>query len=306
MLDLRHLRLLRAVAESGAMSRAAEQLSYTPSAVSQQVAALERQLGTALLVRHARGVRLTEVGRLLVERASALDDQLAELEAGARAMIDGRGGRLRLAAFSSASGRLIPAAIDRFRHDHPEVRMSLDIRDPQAAVAAVRHGEADVALIFDYPDGLQVGVEDLSVRRLLDDPMLVALPPDHPAGRRSSVRLGDLRTADWIQDCSPDPTCREELGRLCAAAGYRPQVSFESDDYLAVGRLVRAGVGVALVPGLAVEQMPAEVVLRPVDPAVFRRISVLRSDSAPPAADTMIDILDEVADQVAAPDPMRS
>lgn len=282
------------------MSRAAEQLSFTPSAVSQQIAALERQLGARLLIRHARGVRLTQVGRTLVDGGADLDDQLAALEQDARDVIAGRSGRLRLAAFSSASGRLVPAAVDRFRRLHPDVRMTLDIRDPQAAADAVRSGDADVGLIFDYPDGPQVEIDDLDGRRLVDDPMLIAVPPSHPLAGRSRVSIGELQNDSWISDCSPDPTCREALWLLCAQAGYRPMVAFESDDYLAIGRLVAAEVGVAFVPALAVEQMPAEVTLLQLRPRVRRRISALRSATAPPVADAMINTLAAVAHDVGA------
>ena len=291
------------------MTGAATRLSFTPSAVSQQMAVLERQVGAPLLVRHARGVRLTEVGLALVTGGSEIDERLGRLEQDISDMVRLHGGRLRLAAFSSAAARLVPVAIDRFHREYPEVWLSLDVRDPQLTVDAVRSGAVDLGMIFDYQDGPQVATDGLPARRLTPDRMLVALPDGHPSvgtAAADGVAIGALEGDAWIRDCSPDPACRELLDRLCNQSGFRPNVAFESADYLAIGRLVAAGVGVALVPGLAAEQMPAGVALRPIDPDVRRRITVLQSAGAGPAAEAMINILAQVADEVSDPQAASS
>lgn len=296
MLDLDQLRVLGAVATSGSMTAAASELGYTPSAVSQQMAALERRVGAPLLVRHARGVRLTDAGRLLVERSAMLDDQLRRLEQDIDDLLHLRAGRLRIGAFASAATRIVPTAIERFRAAHPEVVMSLDVLDPLAGVAAAREGRVDLAVVFELSDDTALDTGELDVCRLGVDPMYVAVPADRALPAHLSV--ADLRDEPWIRDCGADPACRELLGRLCRAAGFAPKVAFESDTYLAIGRLVAAGVGVALVPGFAAEQMPPSVALRPLRPAVERRLSALTPAGAAPAAQHMARLLCDVAAEV--------
>jgi DNA-binding transcriptional LysR family regulator len=291
MLDLRQLRVLAAVAETGSMTRAAERLSYTPSAVSQQMAALERQIGAPLLVRHARGARLTEVGRLLCDEAAAVDDRLRAAEREVRDLIELRAGRLRLGAFASAASRLIPDAITDFRAQHPEITLSLDILDPALAAEAVTSGRLDLAVVFDYPPGPTLDVGDLNQEVLLDDPVLVAVQPSHPCAGEHVVSVADLSTEPWIRDCGPDPMCRDMLDRYCREGGFTPTIAFEADNYLTIGRLVEAGVAVALVPGLAADQMPEGVILRPLAPAVSRRVSVVTRPGSVPSAAQMISVL---------------
>ncbi len=295
MLDLRQLRVLAAVAESGSMTRAAARLSYTASAVSQQMAALERQVGAPLLVRHARGARLTEVGRLLCEHAAAVDDRLRTAEREVRDLIELRAGRLRLGAFASAASRLIPDAITEFRSRHAEITLSLDILDPAFAVEAVTAGRLDLAVVFDYPPGPTLDVGDLTREVLLDDPVLVAVQPGHPCAGELVVSVADLSTEPWIRDCGPDPMCRDMLDRFCREGGFNPTIAFEADNYLTIGRLVEAGVAVALVPGLAADQMPEGVVLRPLAPTVTRRVSAVSRAGAAPSVAQMIAVLRTVA-----------
>lgn len=293
MLDVRHLRILAAVADSGSMTRAAARLSYTASAVSQQMAALERQLGTPLFVRHARGVRLTEAGRLLCQHAGQVDDQLRRAEQEVRDLIELRTGRLRLGAFVSASSRLIPDAITEFRHRHPEITLSLDILDPLMAVEAVAARRLDVGVVFDYPPDPVLDFGDLVQTPLLDDPVLVALPPGHDRSDAELVSVRDLAAEPWIRDCSPDPMCRDMLDRFCREGGFSPTIAFEADNYLTIGRLVEAGVAVALVPGLAVDQLPAAVAVRPLGPRVVRRVSAVHRPGSAPAVERMLEVLAE-------------
>src|ERR671929_538128 len=149
MLDVRRMRVLREVALQGSFSAAAEALSFTQSAVSQQIAALEREAGTVLVERSARGVRLTEAGEAVVRHTEAILARLAEAEAELEAIAGLRGGRLRLAAFESAGSTLMPLAIAAFRERHPAVELSMTLAEPEDSLPQLRAGELDIALTFD-------------------------------------------------------------------------------------------------------------------------------------------------------------
>src|SRR5918992_145709 len=175
MLDVKQLRVLRAVAEHGSFSAAAEALSYTQPAISQQVAALERQTGTTLVDRTSRGVRLTD--------------------AGLEAMAGIRGGRVRLASFPTAGASILPPAIALFTQRHPEVELSFVEREPEEAARMLRAAELEVAIVFEYAEydqpELEHFYEGIELQRLVDDPMYLALPLGHPAARKPHVRLRD-------------------------------------------------------------------------------------------------------------------
>jgi DNA-binding transcriptional LysR family regulator len=305
MLDPRRLLVLRAVIRAGSMSAAATELGYTPSAVSQQVATLEREVRTPLLVRHSRGVVPTEAGALLVEHADVVAGRLARAADEVADLTALRAGRLRLAAFASAGARLLPGAIGVFRRRHPGVRLSLELREPEEVPDLVREGELDLAITFDYltgPDdgsavasGPTVDTEGLTTTWLLDDVVNVALPPHHPALEDAGISATDeidvstLRDAAWIRDSGQ--VCREQLVEMCAAAGFTPHVAFDSDDFPMVSGLIESGVGVALVPDLAVHQMGRRVVLRRLRPRVVRRIRALTPPQPSPATAAMLEVL---------------
>src|ERR671937_2906161 len=197
MLDVRRLRVLREVAACGSFSAAAESLAYTQSAVSQQIAALEREAGTTLVERSVRGVRLTDAGRALVQHADAILARLADAEAELEAIAGLRGGRLRLAAFPSAGATLMPEAIARFRDRHPGVELTLEPAEPEPSIAKLRSGEVDVAL--DITVGFRPLPDDGVDRvHLLDDPMYVALPKSHPLARKRGLKLEELAEENWI------------------------------------------------------------------------------------------------------------
>src|ERR671921_1778266 len=172
MLDVKRLKVLKEVAARGSFSAAAESLAYTQSAVSQQIAALEREAGTRLVERNARGVRLTDAGRALVEHADAILARLADAEAELEAIAGLRGGRLRLAAFPSAGATIMPEAIARFRTRHPAVELTLEPAEPEPSLVRLRAGEAD--LVLDITSGFRAQRDDAIERvHLLDDPMYV-------------------------------------------------------------------------------------------------------------------------------------
>ncbi|MCD2193974.1 LysR family transcriptional regulator [Actinomycetospora endophytica] len=305
MLDPRRLLVLRAVIRAGSMSAAATELGYTPSAVSQQVATLEREVRTPLLVRHSRGVVPTEAGSLLVEHADVVAGRLTRAADEVADLTALRAGRLRLAAFASAGARLLPGAIGVFRRRHPGVRLSLELREPEDVPDLVREGELDLAITFDYltgpgdgsavASGPSVDTEGLTTTWLLDDVVNVALPPHHPALEDAGVSPTDeidvstLRDAAWIRDSGQ--VCREQLVEMCAAAGFTPHVAFDSDDFPMVSGLIESGVGVALVPDLAVHQMGRRVVLRRLRPRLVRRIRALSPPQPSPATAAMLEVL---------------
>lgn len=295
MLDARRLLVLRAVVRSGSMTAAATELGYTPSAVSQQVAALEREVATPLLVRHARGVLPTEAGTLLAEHADVVAGRLQRAREEVADLTALRAGRLRLAAFASAGARLLPGAIGVFRRRHPGVRLSLELHEPEDCPALVREGELDLAITFGYVPGDEPDVEGLTSTWLLDDVVNVALPAGHPALEdvgplaTDEIDVSTLRDAAWIRDSGQ--VCRTQLIEMCAAAGFTPNIAFDSDDFPMVSGLVESGVGVALVPDLAVHQMGRRVVLRRLRPGVVRRIHALTPHDPSPAAAAMLEVL---------------
>jgi DNA-binding transcriptional LysR family regulator len=289
MLDPRRLLILDAVAREGSMTAAAAALAYTPSAVSQAVAALEREAGAQLVDRGPRGVRLTEAGAVLARHAAALRERLALAEAELGDVKGLRAGRLRIAAFPSAGSVLIPPAIAAFRAEHPGVELTLEEVEPAAAADGLRDGRFDLAVIYEYDFESVLDPAGIALHQLRTDEMLVALPPGHPRAGDEPVAMERLAGETWVS--SADATCKRLLSHGAARAGFTPKVAFASDDYGAIGRLVLAGVGVALVPALAAPSVGDAVVLRRLEPAPARRISVAVPAAHSAAAGAMLGLL---------------
>ena len=297
MLNVQRLRVLQEVVARGSFSGAADALSYTQSAVSQAIATLEAETGATLLVRDRRGVRPTAAGAALVVHADAILARLQAAEDELAAIRGVRAGRLRMASFPTAGAALMPHAIAAFRAAHPGVELSLAEDEPEQVAPRLRSGELDLALLFEFPgSGSSLG-SGLERRALLDDPLHVVLPATHPLAREPHLRLEQLHDAAWVQTSAASP-CARHVVRMCHAAGFEPQVSFESDDYETVQGLVAAGVGVALVPRLALARVRGDVVVRGLSPeAPIRHIvaATAAGAGAAPAAVAMIDILVSVA-----------
>jgi DNA-binding transcriptional LysR family regulator len=271
MLNVARLRVLREVAERGSFSAAADALSYTQSAVSQQIAALEAETGLTLLERSPRGVRLTEAGSTLVEHAEGILARLHAAEEDLAALAGLRGGQLRMASFPTAGATLMPVAIATFRASYPEVELTLAEGEPEEIAPRLRAGEFDLALLFEFPhteDPLAQapGRERLKRVELLEDPLYLALPRGHRLATKRTLRLGELRGEAWVQTSQSSP-CARHVVRSCHAAGFEPNVAFESDDYQTVQGLVAAGVGVALIPELALTVVREDVVVRALSPS---------------------------------------
>ena len=265
MLNLNRLRILTEVASRGSFSAAAESLSYTQSAVSQQIAALEAETGVTLIERLPRGVRLTPAGEVLLEYAEGIIARLHAAEAEMAAIAGLRGGQLRMASFPTAGATLMPLAIAIFRGQHPEVTLTLAEGEPEEIGPRLSAGEFDLALLFEFEGTSESLGPELARVELFEDPMFLALAADHPLAARPALRLEDLRTEAWIQTSASSP-CARHVVRSCHAAGFDPVVSFESDDYLTVQGLVAAGVGVALIPKLALAGAREDIAIRALAP----------------------------------------
>jgi DNA-binding transcriptional LysR family regulator len=297
MLNLGRLRVLSEVVGRGSFSAAAEALSYTQSAVSQSIARLEAETGATLVVRDRRGVRPTAAGATLVEHAETILAQVEAAEADLEAVLGVRGGRLRVASFPSAGATLMPLAVAAFRERHPEVSLTLAEGEPEEIAPRLRAGEFDLALLFEFPGVRERPGAGLRSVSLLEDPMHVALPAEHPLAAKRALALSDLRSQDWVQTSESSP-CARHVVRSCLAAGFEPHVTFESDDYETVQGLVAAGVGVALIPRLALTRVHPGVVVRGLAPRSPARKVIAATTGGPgvaPAAKSMIAVLADVA-----------
>ena len=212
-------------------------------------------------------------------------------------MLGVRAGRLRMASFPSAGATLMPLAIATFRDRHPDVALTLAEGEPEEIAPRLRAGEFDLALLFEFPGTRERHGARLRTQLLLEDPMLVALPAEHALAGKPALALADLRDQDWVQTSATSP-CARHVVRSCVAAGYEPTVTFESDDYETVQGLVAAGVGVALIPRLALTHVHPGIVVRALAPrSPARRVvaATIGAAGVSPAARTMIKVLADVA-----------
>ncbi|MER5613592.1 MULTISPECIES: LysR family transcriptional regulator [unclassified Streptomyces] len=272
MIEARHLRVLRAVAATGSFSAAARELGCTQPAVSQQMKALEASAGTTLLIRTGREMRLTQAGEALVRHASGILAGLTAAEEEVAAIAGLRAGRVRLVSFPSGSSTLVPGALAALRAAHPGTRVSLVEAEPPRSVEMLREGDCDIALAFRY--GASGGEwDDLVVRPLLTDRLIGLVPEGHRLSRSAAVGIAELAEESWIAGC---PRCRRQLVEVCEASGFTPRIDFATDDYPAVVGLVGAGLGVAVLPELAIESVrPKGARTVTVEPAIEREIVAL-------------------------------
>ena len=296
MLDVRRLRVLREVAAHGSFSAAADALAFTQPAVSRQIATLEAEAGARLVVRSARGVRLTPAGELLVGHAEAILDRLTTAESQLAALADGTRGRLRISAFPSANATLIPLAISAFRDAHPGIELRLAEQVTSAALAGLAAGELDLAVVSSA--GALEAPEGVAFDPLMDDPHLVALARSHPLAQRERLTLADLRDETWIEGRPSE--CTNALLAAAERAGFEPRIAFEAAQWLGKQGLVAAGVGVTLIPSVALATVRDDIVLRSLGAdAPTRRIWLARQAGGyvAPAAAPMSAILRRVADE---------
>jgi DNA-binding transcriptional LysR family regulator len=290
------MRAVREVARRGSFSAAADRLGYTQSAVSRQVALTEAAAGRPLFERHARGVRLTDAGRLVVRHAEAM---LAEAEAAQQGLADlgaRAPGRLRVGAFSTAMAALVPRAIATFAGREPETQVVLREGPSTSLLGRVARGRLDMAVIAsaDEPP------EGVVVTSLLDDPLLLAVHSAHPLAGRPSVAADELRRERWIAG-SVDPG--SVLLGAWTAASWSPDIAYVAKDWTAKLGLVAAGQGVTIVPGLAAPALPHGVAVVRIDhPAAQRPTGLATAERAvgEPRAESLAESLRDAAAELGA------
>lgn len=283
------------VVRTGSYSAAARALGYTQPAVSQRMRELERAVGTPLLTRSGRTLRLTEAGEVLARHAKSVLDELAAARSQVTAVRDLTAGRVRLCTFPSASATVVAAAVAELRASHPGIAVQLLEAEPPSSLDMLEAGDCDVALAFGYQGMPEPDNERFAVAPLFDDEMVVVLPDDHPAAGCETVGLSELSGEAWIAGC---PRCREHFVRSCRAAGFEPDIAFATDDNLAVQSLVVAGIGVAVMPNLVLSFLRhPRLVGRPLRPAAYRRVSAytLPDYLNVPATAQVLDVLRKVA-----------
>jgi DNA-binding transcriptional LysR family regulator len=296
MLDVKRLQVLRTVAHTGSFSAAADVLSFTQPAISRQIATLEAEAGARLVERSSRGIRLTPAGELLVEHADAILDRLAVAEAQLEAVATLAAGRLRIGAFPTANSSLVPLAIKAFSAAHPDVELRLEEDVSHVLLDRLRAGELDLAVVSDHQPDAGDPSDDIVLEPLMDDPLYVALPEGHPLSERHGLTMADLREETWIE--GRNSICATPLRLAANAAGYEPRVGFESAQWLGKQGLVAAGVGVTLIPSLALATLREDIVLRRVeDPQLQRQVftATLCCGYVCPALEPMRAILRTVA-----------
>jgi molybdate transport repressor ModE-like protein len=299
MIDGRRLRVLLHVARAGSLAGAASELGYTPSAVSQQIRALERELGTPVVERRGRTIALTEPGKALARHAQRIVEQLGAAQAEVEAIAGLNSGVLRFGWFSTAGATLVPQAVARFRRRHPDVELVLEEGDPDRCAHALRDGELDLAVLYEFRLDPPLPAE-LRLTPLLEDRLHVALPPTHRLAHRKRIRMPELAGDTWIQGVRHGTTLAT-LPAACREAGVEPRIAFQTDNPIAWQGLVAAGVGVAVIPQLAIPSARPDIAIRELDaPSLVRNVSSAQPPGryTPPAAEAMTQLLGEVAEEL--------
>ncbi|MEU3018696.1 LysR family transcriptional regulator [Nocardiopsis sp. NPDC007018] len=246
MLDANRVRVLVEVARAGSIAAAAERLSFTPPALSQQLTKLEREVGCRLVERGRTGAVLTRAGEVLLEHGERVLGELRDAETAVRAVAGERADRLALGAFASAGKVLLPGALAAFGHEHPHVRLSLSDIEPPDGFGLVTSGDLDLLITHRYPGVPMPRAGGLHRERLLVDPLRVVAPIGHPVAD-TEPSLADLADEEWICG-APGIHNRVSLDTAAEAAGVTLTVAYETRDYEVALALITAGVGVALLP----------------------------------------------------------
>ncbi|MEU9035054.1 LysR family transcriptional regulator [Streptomyces sp. NPDC048352] len=279
MLNLERLRTLDALARHGSVSGAAGGLHVTTSAVSQQMAKLEREVGQPLLAKNGRGVRLTDAGRLLADHAARIISQVERAQADVEARRGCAVGELRIGAFPTAMRGLLPRALNALRAGHPELRALVREREPEESMAAVVRGDLDMALAIDWNNKRMPVPAELSRAHLLDDAADIAVPAGHPLAGRTEISLGDFADDDWIS-WNEGQFCHEWLVFTLRGIGVEPRIAHIAEEHHTQLAFVEAGLGVCVTPRLGRGPVPPGVRLLPVSDTVRRHVYVVwRTDA---------------------------
>lgn len=264
------------MADHGSFSAAARMLHMTPSAVSQQMATLEREVGLKLVTRSTgHGARLSAAGTTLAEHAAEILRRLSRAEAEMAALAARRTGRIRLGAFASVSATLLPPAVAGFRAAFPDLELETHVVDPVDAIPGLRADELDIAVITEVP-GEGPEFDGIETYPVFDDVFSILLPITHRHAGRAEVALGEFCDEQWIvgSETGVCPDARV-FRRACNEAGFSPRVAFRSEDYPSIQGLVAHGVGLSLIPALARTSLRDDVVAVPSSaPVPYRRVVV--------------------------------
>ncbi|GLW08867.1 LysR family transcriptional regulator [Microtetraspora sp. NBRC 13810] len=280
MLDLNRLKALHAVSVYGSVGAAAEALMVTPSAISQQLAKLERETGTTLLERNGRGVRLTDAAGLLAEHAERILALVETAEADFEALRGAVLGRLSIAAFPTAARGLLPAALATLGHRHPDLQLQVYEREPDRQIREVARGELDLGIAQDWLNRPMAMPEGLSRATLLDDIADVAVPATHRLAGETEIELSALCGERWISS-APGTVCHDWLAFTLRSADVEPVFSCVADEYATQLALVGAGQGCAIIPRLGLDHVPSTVRILRLTAGLTRRVyAVWRTDAA--------------------------
>ena len=289
MLDAHRLALLAEVAHAGSIAAAAQRLDFTPSAVSQQIGKLERDLGCRLLERHPRGVTLTPVGQALLAHAETVVGELRAAEQAVQTMLGAEPARLAVGTFASAAQSLVPRALARFRRRHPDVALILLDLEPPDGYGLVSSGDLDLLITHRYPGVPLPDLRGLSRQLLMHDPLRLVLPAGHARAGGPRLTMPELAGEEWISG-SPGVSNRVSLELLAQSAGIRPNIAYETGDYQATLALVEAGLGISFVPASVLSQAarPGVIIRQLPDPGPAREIYLVhRKRSAPLVTDAI-------------------
>jgi len=298
MLDVQRLRLLRTVVATGSIRASASALGYTPSAVSQQLAALQRETHLQLLERVGRGIEPTAAGRALAMAAEPLFQELSRVEALVSDLRAGRVGSLSIGYFASAGAAWLPPVVATLRAEFPELRLDLRMTE----LGNAERGDPDIDI---FVEGPQSDVADqVIVKRLVDDPYVAVVTDDDPLAYRTEVPLAELASRRWVDNDVTDGPCRQVLLAACTQAGFSPEFAVETHDYRTAIPFVSSGIGITVLPALGVVDLPRGLATVPVvAPTPVRHISVAikKAVADHPAVQRVLELLDAAVTAAAAP-----
>ncbi len=282
-LDLHSIRIVRAIAETGTITGAARALGYSQPAISQHLQRAEARLSLPLVTRVGRSIRLTEAGQVLARHALTITSALDAASGDLADLAGLRTGTVRLAAFPTASSTIVPRLFASMAVSHPAVQISYVETEPPEAVALLREGSIDLAVTFSYlndrADPHRESANGLGVETLFTEEMVVVIPANHPLAEQPVIDVAQLVRERWIAGC---PRCRGHLMAVCEVAGFEPVITFETDNASAVLNIVANGLGVAMLPrlALATTAMPSGAVTRPHTPKSVRSVHLLANQGA--------------------------